>query len=192
MNPFYSSNAWTKLYEGALPETKPPKSFNTVIVAHRGHHGIAMTARKVFEAGFYWLNIFRDARKLIRACDACQRAENLSGIDFIRPFPLLNGNKYILVAIDYVYKWVEAQAFLASDARKMEGAMKRLFPGKLKSRWYGLFDISKDMKNRAIELFYEDGNEFIVNKQRVKLYQKDTLDFDGNDDVNLEDKGRVT
>nr|GEU69040.1 hypothetical protein [Tanacetum cinerariifolium] len=26
----------------------------------RGHHGIATTARKVFEAGFYWPHIFRD------------------------------------------------------------------------------------------------------------------------------------
>ncbi|GKD88730.1 DNA-directed DNA polymerase, partial [Tanacetum coccineum] len=31
-------------------------------VLSRGHHGIANTTRKVFEAGFYWLNIFRDAR----------------------------------------------------------------------------------------------------------------------------------
>ncbi|GJW76458.1 reverse transcriptase domain-containing protein [Tanacetum coccineum] len=28
-----------------------------------GHHGIATTARKVFEAEFYWPHIFRDARK---------------------------------------------------------------------------------------------------------------------------------
>ncbi|GJT85526.1 reverse transcriptase domain-containing protein [Tanacetum coccineum] len=32
-----------------------------------GHHGIATTARKVFEAEFYWPNIFRDARKLVEA-----------------------------------------------------------------------------------------------------------------------------
>ncbi|GKB54843.1 reverse transcriptase domain-containing protein [Tanacetum coccineum] len=30
-----------------------------------GHHGIATTARKVFEVGFYWPHIFRDARKLV-------------------------------------------------------------------------------------------------------------------------------
>ncbi|GJZ81650.1 hypothetical protein Tco_0646644 [Tanacetum coccineum] len=30
----------------------------------RGHHGIATTARKVYKAGFYWPNIFHDARKL--------------------------------------------------------------------------------------------------------------------------------
>ncbi|GJW64121.1 reverse transcriptase domain-containing protein [Tanacetum coccineum] len=32
----------------------------------RGHHGIATTARKVFEAGFYWPHIFRNARKLVQ------------------------------------------------------------------------------------------------------------------------------
>ncbi|GJU32018.1 hypothetical protein Tco_1175607 [Tanacetum coccineum] len=48
------------------------------------------------------------------------------------------------------------------------------------------------MKNGAIKLCDENGNEFVVNKQRVKLYQKDTLDFDDSDVVNLEDEGGVT
>ncbi|GJU08766.1 hypothetical protein Tco_1125196 [Tanacetum coccineum] len=69
---------------------------------------------------------------------------------------------------------------------------KRLFPGKLKSRWYRPFYVSKDMKNSAIELYDEDGNEFIVNKQRVKPNQKDVLDADRNDDITLEDEEEVT
>ncbi|GKE82671.1 reverse transcriptase domain-containing protein, partial [Tanacetum coccineum] len=51
----------------------------------------------------------------------------------------------------------------------------KMFSGKLKSRWYGPFSVSKDMKNGAIELYDEDRNEFIVNKQRVKPYQKDVI-----------------
>ncbi|GJT12484.1 reverse transcriptase domain-containing protein [Tanacetum coccineum] len=43
------------------------------------------------------------------------------------PFPSSNGNKYILVAIDYVSKWVEAQAFPTSDARNVVNFLKRLF-----------------------------------------------------------------
>ncbi|GKE01935.1 reverse transcriptase domain-containing protein [Tanacetum coccineum] len=111
-----------------------------------GHHGIATTARKVFEAGFYWPHIFRDAHKLVQVCDACQRAGNISlreetpqkyiqvcqifdvwGIDFIGPFPSSNGNKYILVAIDYVSKWVEARAFPTSDDRNIVNFLRRLF-----------------------------------------------------------------
>ncbi|GJY07798.1 reverse transcriptase domain-containing protein [Tanacetum coccineum] len=69
---------------------------------------------------------------------------------------------------------------------------KRLFPVKIKSRWYGPFAVSKDMKNRAIELYDEDWNEFIVNKQRVKPYQNDTQIVDKDDDITLEDEGGVT
>ncbi|GJW81587.1 reverse transcriptase domain-containing protein [Tanacetum coccineum] len=42
-----------------------------------GHHGIATTARKVFEAEFYWPNIFRNAQKLVQSCEACQRDGNI-------------------------------------------------------------------------------------------------------------------
>ncbi|GJV70930.1 putative nucleotidyltransferase, ribonuclease H [Tanacetum coccineum] len=46
-----------------------------------GHYGIATTARKVFEAGFYWPYIFRDTLRLVQVCDACQRADNISSRD---------------------------------------------------------------------------------------------------------------
>ncbi|GJS23820.1 reverse transcriptase domain-containing protein [Tanacetum coccineum] len=54
------------------------------------------------------------------------------------------------------------------------------------------FSVSKDMKNRAIELYDEEGSEFIVNKQRVKPYQKNILDINRDDDITLEDEGEVT
>ena len=39
------------------------------------------------------------------------------GIDFMAPFPNSNGNLYILVAVDYVSKWVEAKACKTNDNR---------------------------------------------------------------------------
>ncbi|GJX39640.1 hypothetical protein Tco_0252943 [Tanacetum coccineum] len=68
----------------------------------------------------------------------------------------------------------------------------RLFLEKLKSRWYESFSVCNDMKNGAIELYNEDGNEFIVNKQRVKPYQKSVLDTNRDDDITLDDEGEVT
>ncbi|GJU76961.1 hypothetical protein Tco_1274031 [Tanacetum coccineum] len=64
--------------------------------------------------------------------------------------------------------------------------------GKLKSRWYRPFSVCKDMKNGAIELYDEDGNEFIVNKQQVKPYQERDLDTNRDDDITLDDEGEVT
>jgi len=39
------------------------------------------------------------------------------GVDFMGPFPSSFGNQYILVAVDYVSKWVEAIASPTNDAR---------------------------------------------------------------------------
>nr|GFA27410.1 reverse transcriptase domain-containing protein [Tanacetum cinerariifolium] len=39
------------------------------------------------------------------------------GIDFIGPFPSSQGNRYILVAVDYLSKWVEAKTLPTKDAR---------------------------------------------------------------------------
>lgn len=39
------------------------------------------------------------------------------GIDFMGPFPPSFSNHYILVAVDYVSKWVEAAAFPTNDAK---------------------------------------------------------------------------
>ncbi|GJY11051.1 reverse transcriptase domain-containing protein [Tanacetum coccineum] len=93
--------------------------------------------------GFYWSTIFKDAAKHVQECDACQRAGNISsqnqipltniiisevfdiwGIDFMGPFPFSQNNKYILVAVDYVSKWVEAEALPTNDRVGRAGAFR--------------------------------------------------------------------
>nr|GEV69827.1 reverse transcriptase domain-containing protein [Tanacetum cinerariifolium] len=49
------------------------------------------------------------------------------GIDFMGPFPSSKGNKYILVAVDYLSKWVEAKALPNNDARVVVKFLKSLF-----------------------------------------------------------------
>ncbi|GJT15462.1 reverse transcriptase domain-containing protein [Tanacetum coccineum] len=49
------------------------------------------------------------------------------GIDFMGPFPSLRGNKYILVAVDYLSKWVKAKALPTNDARVVCKFLKTLF-----------------------------------------------------------------
>ncbi|GJY59148.1 reverse transcriptase domain-containing protein [Tanacetum coccineum] len=49
------------------------------------------------------------------------------GIDFIGLFPSSRGNKYILVAVDYLSKWVEAKALPTNDARVVCKFLKTLF-----------------------------------------------------------------
>ncbi|GAB2295053.1 hypothetical protein Dimus_038334 [Dionaea muscipula] len=47
------------------------------------------------------------------------------GIDFMRPFPPSHSNKYILVAVDYVSKWVEAIATPTNNARVVTKFLKK-------------------------------------------------------------------
>ncbi|KAJ9553008.1 hypothetical protein OSB04_017053 [Centaurea solstitialis] len=48
------------------------------------------------------------------------------GIDFMGPFPNSRGNKYILVAVDYVSKWAEAKASPTNDAKVVVDFVKSL------------------------------------------------------------------
>ncbi|GJT10141.1 reverse transcriptase domain-containing protein [Tanacetum coccineum] len=111
-----------------------------------GHHSANLIARKVFDAGFFWPTIYRDAYTMIKSCDTCQKQGKISqrdempqnaiqvceifdvwGIDFMGPFPSSRGNKYILVAVDYLSKWVEAKALPTNDARVVVKFLKSLF-----------------------------------------------------------------
>ena len=49
------------------------------------------------------------------------------GIDFMRPFPSSFGNLYILVAVDYISKWVEAAAFPTNDAKTVVAFLQKMF-----------------------------------------------------------------
>nr|GEY14608.1 reverse transcriptase domain-containing protein [Tanacetum cinerariifolium] len=111
-----------------------------------GHHGPNYTAKKVFDSGLNWPTIYRDAQDLIKTCDVCQRQGKISqrdempqnsiqvceifyvwGIDFMGPFSSSRGNKYILVAVDYLSKWVEVKALPTNDARVVYKFLKNLF-----------------------------------------------------------------
>nr|GEW13617.1 reverse transcriptase domain-containing protein [Tanacetum cinerariifolium] len=111
-----------------------------------GHYGANYMAKKVFDSGFYWPTIYKDAFELVKRCDSCQRQGKISqkdempqnsiqiceifdvwGIDFMGPFPSSKGNKYILVAVDYLSKWVESKALPTNDARVVVKFSKSLF-----------------------------------------------------------------
>ncbi|GKB13869.1 reverse transcriptase domain-containing protein [Tanacetum coccineum] len=78
-----------------------------------GHHGANLTAKKVFDAGFFWPSIYKDAHEIH---PSFVKSLTFEAIDSWEPASINQGNKYILVAVDYLSKWVEAKALPTNDA----------------------------------------------------------------------------
>lgn len=111
-----------------------------------GHFSSKITAHKVLKCGFYWPKLFKDAHDFYLKCFLCQASMNMGkkdhmplkpiieveifdlwGIDFMGPFPKSHGFEYILMAVEYVSKWVEAIATRSNDSRVVVILWKNLF-----------------------------------------------------------------
>nr|GEZ95402.1 reverse transcriptase domain-containing protein [Tanacetum cinerariifolium] len=46
-----------------------------------GHYGANYTVKKVFDSGFYWPTIYKDAFELVKNCNSCQRQGKISQRD---------------------------------------------------------------------------------------------------------------
>ena len=100
---------------------------------HKGvcgnHFGPRSLMGKTIRASYFWPTIQKDAAELVKKCDKCQQFGNVQhipgellmsislpwpfstwGIDIVGPLPLGKRQvKFLLVAIDYFTKWVEAE-----------------------------------------------------------------------------------
>ncbi|GKE77628.1 reverse transcriptase domain-containing protein [Tanacetum coccineum] len=78
------------------------------------HSGPRSVITKAIQLGYYWPMMHIDARMVIRACQECQ------GIDIYGPFPEAAGKvKFLIVAIDYFTKWIEAKPVAAITGKQV-------------------------------------------------------------------------
>ena len=104
-----------------------------------GHFSADTTTKAIMTAGLWWPTLFQDAAEFVKRCEECQRVkvpirrDNMPlrpmmgarafakwGIDFVGPInppAYRTGAQYIIVATDYLTKWVEAKATQKNDAR---------------------------------------------------------------------------
>ncbi|XP_026396218.1 uncharacterized protein K02A2.6-like [Papaver somniferum] len=110
------------------------------------HSGMRSLADKEKMQGYYWPKMIRDAARMSRRCEECQRffkrihalAMNLNSVDSPWPFskwgiyivgPLIEGSgkiQFLIVATDYFRKWVEVKALariLDVDIRKKKSTL---------------------------------------------------------------------
>ncbi|GJZ97691.1 reverse transcriptase domain-containing protein [Tanacetum coccineum] len=86
-----------------------------------GHHSANLTS-KVHDKAIF-LNVIEMPQKAIQFVNL----RYIRVFDFMGTFPSSKWNKYILVAVDYLSKWVEAKALPTNDARVVVKFLKSLF-----------------------------------------------------------------
>nr|GFB61762.1 reverse transcriptase domain-containing protein [Tanacetum cinerariifolium] len=112
---FYSKNlissaSWFAYFANYHAGNFVIKAFDILEACHNGpiggHHGANLTAKKVYDSGFFWPTIYKDAHEFVKNYDSCQRQGKISqrdempqksiqiceifdvwGIDFMGPFP---------------------------------------------------------------------------------------------------------
>nr|GLL27368.1 uncharacterized protein LOC104238251 [Ipomoea trifida] len=117
-----------------------------------GHMSADRTALKVLQSGLFWPTLFSTAKDFVSKCDSCQRTVLLvrdmrcHRDGYLKLSCLMSGgwiswvlflwdgkgtemgsfgNEYILVAVDYLSKWVEAITTLRNDAKTVIKFVKR-------------------------------------------------------------------
>jgi hypothetical protein len=109
-----------------------------------GHYGAFRTHAKIWESGFFWPTMYQDTKDFVWRCGSCQRHGNINtrdampltnnlqielfdvwGIDYMGPFPKSRNCEYILVAVDYVSKWVETLPYHAANAKNSKRYLKK-------------------------------------------------------------------
>ena len=109
------------------------------------HLGAKALTKKVLRAGYFWPSMLKDAKDYVTICDKCQRHANMHiappteftsltspwpfawwGIDLLGPFPKAAGQlKYLVVAVDYSSKWIEAEPLTKITAKNVLRFFKR-------------------------------------------------------------------
>nr|GEW38971.1 reverse transcriptase domain-containing protein [Tanacetum cinerariifolium] len=101
------------------------------------------------------------------------------GINFMRPFPSSRGNKYILLAVDYLSKWVEAKIPIGCTPYKLvyEKSCHLRIELKHKAYWalkHANFDLKtvgdhwKLQLNELNELHDQAYENYLIHKERTK------------------------
>lgn len=113
---------------------------------HGGKYGAHMGIRRTYEAvraKYYWPKAFSAVKKFVQHCDLCQRYKvstfssgllqpvpvhapfHTVGLDIIGPFKSSRRYKYIIVAIDYLTKFVEAKPVRNIEATTVQNFIER-------------------------------------------------------------------
>ena len=142
----------------------------------RDHAGPRSLVSKVVRTSYFWPIMRVDAVELVKKCDKCQRFGNIQRlpaerltmitslwpfvqwrIDIVGPLPLGKGQvRFLLVAIDYFTKWVEAEALVTITKAKIRSFVWKNIICRFEIPRTIISDTGWQLDNQAFKDFYLD------------------------------------
>ncbi|XP_057994971.1 uncharacterized protein LOC131175276 [Hevea brasiliensis] len=142
---------YKRFFEGLLLLCVTKKQSEQIMEeVHAGVCGPHMNGRvlagKILRLGYYWSTMDTDCAKFVKRCHECQIHGNLNhlpsselysmtspwpfsiwGIDIIGKISptASNGHRFIIVAIDYFTKWVEAESYKVVGAKQISKFVRK-------------------------------------------------------------------
>nr|GEZ77298.1 reverse transcriptase domain-containing protein [Tanacetum cinerariifolium] len=144
------------------------------------HHGANYTAKKIFDYGFYWSTIYRDAHDMAYwALNHCNF--DLKSVGDHRKVQMNELNELPDQAYEnsFIYKEktktihdskIKNRIFNIGDRVLLFNSQLKIFSGKLKTCWTGPFTVTEVFSYGTVELSQTDGPNFKVNSHRLKHY----------------------
>ncbi|KAF8048913.1 hypothetical protein N665_2355s0002 [Sinapis alba] len=169
--PYLYKHCADGIYRRSIAEVEVPDIlFHCHGSGYAEHFTSLKTVENILQAGLWWPTMFRDAHTYIAQCYRCQTRGKISkrhkmkqnfilevkvfdywGIDFMGPFPSSNGNKYILVSVDYVSNWVEAY----HDKKIIFRGEEFIANGERVKHYWAQAEIPRS-QSRRLELLHKD------------------------------------
>ena len=147
-----------EIYEGVCSDHAGPRSF----------------VSKVIRTGYFWPTLQVDTREFIKKCIKCQRFENVQcllvkklmliaspwpftqwGIDIVGPLPRGKRQvKFLVIAIDYFTKWVEAEALSTITKAKIQSFVWKNIICRFGIPWTIVLDNGQQFDSQGFKDFY--------------------------------------
>nr|GEX18891.1 DNA-directed DNA polymerase [Tanacetum cinerariifolium] len=160
-----------------------------------GHYGANYTAKKVFDSGFYWPTIYKDAFELVygKSCHLPLELEHkaywalkhanfdlkttrdhrklqLNELHELREQAYENSLIYKERTKKLHDSKIKNRIFSVGDQVLLFNFRLKIFSGKLKTRWSGPFTITEVYAYGTAKLAHADGSNLKVNCHRLKHY----------------------
>nr|GEW48034.1 reverse transcriptase domain-containing protein [Tanacetum cinerariifolium] len=157
-----------------------------------GYYGANYTAKQVFDSGFYWRTIYKDAFELVKNCDSFQRQGKISQKDEMPQNAIQTAGDHCKLQLNQLHELrdqayensliykerakklheskIKNRIFNVGDQVLLFNSRLKIFSRKLKSRWSGPFTITEVYPYGTAKLSHDDGLNFKVKCQRLKHY----------------------